>query len=191
LIYSQLHDDAGRARVEYYRGRLLRHFGELNGALEAAAIAVELARASNERVVIGAALNGYGNVLRSLERFDDAALVYDEALAALSGAGDEEMTAVVRRNRGRLALELGQPEAAVQELEAALDAFAALALAVEEAQAALHHARAIAALGEIEEAEFELATAAERLRALGSKLRGAELTEARMWIEGCRSRLLG
>jgi tetratricopeptide (TPR) repeat protein/predicted amidohydrolase/predicted transcriptional regulator len=185
-LYSELNSPTDVARVEYYRGRMLRHFGRLTEAVGVAEHAVNLARPTGDLLVLGAALNGFGNALRTIGRSEEALQAYSAALDVLTEARDEEMVAVVHRNRGRVALDLGTPHDAVWELEIALDAFADLELGIEEAETVVHHARAIAALGETDEAEFEVLSAAQRVAALGSKVRDSDLADARRWIESCR-----
>lgn len=186
-IYSELGERAQMARVEYYRGRLQRHSLDFARAVETSEHAVALARSALEPAILGASLNGYGNALRAVGRWDAAMDAYAEALPALQLAGDEELVAVVSRNRGRVALDLRRPAEALRHLESAMDDFRGLELEIEAAETAIFHARALAELGECIEAESELNGAANRLVALGSRARERDVEEARehikSWVE--------
>jgi len=175
-IYREISDALGIVMVAYYRGRMLRRFGEVGPALAAAQEAVNAARATNNPHLLGICLNGLGNVHRDQEAYDAARTCYEEASQLMTGCGDEEMQAVLWRNLGRVDLQQTRLGSALERFEKAIRIFRELELRVEEAEAAHYHARALTAVGEYEEARGELDWARRTIEALGSRPRAEEFS---------------
>jgi len=186
-IFDELGDRSGRAKVEYYRGRMLRHMGDWDEALNVARHAVDIARAADDAYVVGLALNGLANVHRDHPHhpsWEEARRCYAEARSVLEAVQpqDEEMLAVTDRNLGRVCLQQGQVGTAIDHLEKSMDAFHQLDLPVEEAEAAVHYAKALAQVDEHEDAAEQVEWAVQTLDRLGSRARSQEVRLARSLI---------
>lgn len=192
-IFRELGENVQLARAMWYRSRMLRACGYANEALEASKEALGIAEAivslspDEERArthAIALAHHGIGNALGSLEHGAEALAEYQIARPLFEATHDPEMVAVIDRRIGIVHLEASRFGSAAKELKASVEAFRKMRISLEEAESINFHARALAALGEIDAARAEHAYAEHVLRPLGSDARNRELEETRNYIEG-------
>jgi len=190
-IFREIDDQVELARAVWYRSRMLRSRGEAADSLitaqEALAIAIGIhesapARQEDAKNCVALAHHGIANALVDLGRGDEALESYETARQLFEEIGDPEMLAVIQRRIGIVHLQASRFGAAAKALKASVEAFRSLRIQLEEAESVTFHARAIAALGEIDEALAEHEYADAVLRPLGSKVRNRELDATRDYI---------
>jgi tetratricopeptide (TPR) repeat protein len=170
VLVSEKMPDPGPhpAMIEHYRSRMHRHFKNLDEAATAAQKAVLLARKYGDELVIGLCENALGNVFRSQREYDVALSHFAKAAECFEHAQETEMTAIVLRNQGRCHGGMGRHGEAIAALEESVEILRGLSLDIECAEAALDHAKELAALGETDEAIAEATAAKELFAGLGA-----------------------
>ena len=172
------------AMVEYYRSRVLRKdTNDLDAAAGAANRAIAMAQEISDPHTIGLALNARGNVAAKRGDHDAAVHDFDQAREYFDRTHDVEMLAIVARNAAKIHLERGEYDVAGEKLERALLELQQLELPAEEAEVALHHARALAGLGDGEAARAELDRVEATFSVCGAGLRDDEIKDARADID--------
>jgi tetratricopeptide (TPR) repeat protein len=109
-----------------------------------------------------------GNVLKERHESEEALTHFDRAASCFSETNDLEMQAIVLRNQGRCYRDRGEPGQAIAKLENAVASLRVLHLEVECAEVALDHARALADLGERDEAHYQARAARDFLASIGA-----------------------
>ena len=168
-IAHELGDNALLAQIQWYRARLLRRCRLLLEASECAKQAIKLAKEARDPYITSLALNGLGNIFADQGDRRSARKHYNRAISSIGSSREQwadELRAVVERNLGRLDLINGQPERALQRLEAAMDA------------------EALIDAGDLDDAGRELAWAKSIVAHLGSALfdRIVEAAEAKLML---------
>jgi tetratricopeptide (TPR) repeat protein/predicted amidohydrolase len=188
-IYERLGDLRGLARAYWNLSRMLRHCGAIRESLTAAQTALANAVRANDLHSAALALHGLGSALLKLDDVDGADEAFRVARALFEKAGDDEMVAVIERNRGHLLEKRGQYSDALRKLEGAMDSFDRMGMALEEAEAALYHARVLAKLNEMTDAHRQFERAKTIIERLGSRVRRDQIEEtwrtlqAAEWME--------
>jgi tetratricopeptide (TPR) repeat protein len=175
----------GRARVEVYRSRMLRHAKRpANAVLDAAQEAVHRAHLLEDPSILGHALNALGNAFLYSGQVDEAERAFKEALPFLKQSDDLEMVAVIQRNLGgRCLIERLRYAEALAPLEGAMQQYGELSLFAETPEAGMYHAQALAGVGECVEARRELEVIEKTLVRLGSTLRHGQLAETKLEVD--------
>jgi len=190
-IFREIDDQVQLARSTWYRSRMLLSRGDAVDALQTAQEALTIANGIIEKAperereanhCVALAHHGIANALVKLGRGEEALKPYDVARQLFEDTEDREMLAVIQRRVGIVHTQASRFGAAVKALTASVEAFRSLRIQLEEAESINFHARAMAALGEIDEATAEHEYADRVLRPLGSKLRNRELDETRDYI---------
>ena len=189
-IYDRLGDLRAIARAQWNLSRMLRHCGAVQESLNAAQVALQTAIAAGDLHSIALALHGIGASLLKLEQLESADIVFRIARRLFIKAADDEMVAVIDRNLGHLLEKRGRYAAALRKLEAAMDAFVQMGMTLEEAEAALYHARTLAKLHERTDAQRQFERAKTVIERLGSRVRRDQievtarvLAQAAEWID--------
>jgi tetratricopeptide (TPR) repeat protein len=189
---ADLFDDVGdivhRARVEWYRSRILAQRGVLQAAMTAAVSALLIAEKSADMRTIGLAHHGVGNVYRRLRQPSEALEQFEIAHEYFVRAVDSEMVAVAKRRIGCVRMHEGDLGQALLDLQTSTDQLRGLGLPGEAAESAVFHAQALAMLGEYRDAARERDIAAAVLEPIGSSVRNEEIAETTRLIDGARSR---
>lgn len=168
-----------RLHVQYYRARFLRQRGLVDEALKLAKRTEREAKAEGALDIQAQCLNQIGHLLRSRRDYDAAHRAYDQAGALFEKRGDREMVAVVNRQRGRCFLTEERHREVIVALENSMGVFDELGLAVERAEAGIHHAEALAAAGDVEDARQEFSNLEGYFSSIGHRTRLDELHESR------------
>lgn len=182
-LFDKVGDLVHRARVEWYRSRLLAQRGDLDAAIRAAQSAVTIAERSGDARTIGLAHHGVGNVHRRLGQTRRALEEFEIGRQHFTKANDLEMLAVARRRLGSVRMHEGDLGQALLDLESSTDQLRSLGLPSEAAESAVLHAQVLAKLGEVRDAARERDVAALVLEPLGSSVRNDEIAEVTRLIE--------
>ena len=187
-LFDEIGDLVHRARVEWYRSRMLADQRKLDLALTAAQSAVRIAEQSGDTRTIGLAHHGVGNIFRRSRRGSLALEEFQTGLHYFTAADDKEMIAVAKRRLGCVRMDEGDLGQALLDLESATDQLRALRLPGEAAETAILHAQALAKLGEWRDAVLERDIAAALLEPLGSSIRNEEIAATTRLIDEARTR---
>lgn len=117
---AALGDDRGQARALRWVSNDYLNAGEGARALDPAIEAVAIAERMDDHRALAEALYAYGEVLRDLNRFDDAQDTLSRALSLFAEAGDVDNEIEVRNTLATLYNTFRRPELAVPVLERAL-----------------------------------------------------------------------
>jgi tetratricopeptide (TPR) repeat protein/predicted amidohydrolase len=176
-IYEGLGDLHGVARAYWNLSRMLRHCGAIKESLAAAQTALANALRAGDLHSSALALHGVGSALLKLDDVEGADDAFRVARVLFEKTGDDEMLAVIERNRGHLFEKRGRYADALRKLESAMDSFDRMGMALEEAEAALYHARALAKLSEKTDAQRQFERAKTIIERLGSRVRRDQIEE--------------
>jgi hypothetical protein len=171
-----------RARIEWYRSRMLLHAGRVKDAKRAANDAVKLAEVSKDAETRMVALIGLGDAHLEDEAPDSAIRCYEEAECLLDRV-PPEIDAILDRSYGRVFLRNGDYAKAIRHFEDAVDRFIGLGLVVQAATTAVYNAEALARAGEPETAQRHLDWGRLHLDPLGSVLRKTSIDVAAQAIK--------
>lgn len=112
---------AGQADASYRLGRLRLDRKDWRGVVAPMRRATDLFRDLANRRQTALALNGLGLTHQALAEPEKALAFFDRALALAATLGDEQLTADLLYNRGRANTETGRYEAAMNDIETALE----------------------------------------------------------------------
>jgi len=183
-------NDNMRARYHWYLSRLLLFREDLDRALEEAQIAEGLMVHVKDDLELAATVkNAIGNVLREKGEYEQALRYYNDATSIVSDIASEradELRDIIIRNRGRLELERGEYTEALEHLEHAMEKFGRAQNIAQQAECAVYHARALAGIDELAEAERELEWAETVTTTIGSAVVRRQIEKARTEIADFR-----
>jgi CHAT domain-containing protein/Flp pilus assembly protein TadD len=151
-------DPTFEALVRQIRGELRYGLDDLDGAIAEDRQAVELSRRLGDRAGEALTAGNLGHVLHLRGRYDEAASLFDRAIALRQADADPGKRARLLLNRGHLHRQLGETDRARERFQEALGLF-------RQATDRNNEAAALSALGNLALDEQRPAEAQERLRA--------------------------
>jgi CHAT domain-containing protein/tetratricopeptide (TPR) repeat protein len=116
-------DPAFEAFVRYHLGKIRDALGDLEGAVGEYRRALALSRRLGDRAVESVTANDLGLALHLRGRYDEAAALFDRALARWQPGDDPGKRAGTLLNRGHLHLDLGESDQARERFSEALGIF--------------------------------------------------------------------